>query len=149
MAKYVLLAFDDDKEADKFIEQTQRAHGIYDDEGGGHMSYACDVRGVYRKPTKFCDCKTTKHRGFTRGKKYGWWVCSQCGKPTVGWGRGDHWFLALGKNLLPVDNRAPEYRGDGVFARHFKKCEGCDGTLVCEVGHAQTKVFCPQCEEWR
>lgn len=154
MAKYVILAFDDDDEADKFVEETQRRQGVIND-----MDCPCypddkalikaDVRAVFRKPTKFCDCKTVKHRGFSRGRKYGWWVCAQCGKPTVGWGRGDHWFLALGKNLLPISNIAPEYRGDGVFARSFKKCHVCDNTLMTEIGHATTKVFCPMCKEWR
>lgn len=154
MAKYVLLAFDNDDEADKFVEATQQRQGVLNDndcpcypEDGAHIK--ADVRGVYRKPTKFCSCTSYKHRGFRRGTKYGWWVCAQCGKPTIGWGRGDHWFLALGKNLLPVSNTAPEYRGDGVFARHFKKCEVCNNTLVTELGNATTKVFCPQCREWR
>lgn len=158
MAKYVLLAFDNDDEADKFVEETQAQRAVWitstdvpdrDTDCNGMLELACDVRGVYRKPTKFCSCTSLKHRGFSRGKKYGWWVCAQCGKPTIGWGRGDHWFLALGKNLLPVSNIAPEYRGDGVFARHFKKCETCNNTLVTELGNATTKVFCPQCNEWR
>jgi hypothetical protein len=155
MAKYVILAFDSDDEADKFVEETQAQQAVwvggtdcpcYPDEG---TELKCDVRGVFRKPTKFCSCTSVKSRGFSRGRKYGWWVCSQCGKPTVGWGRGDHWFLALGKNLLPISNVAPEYRGDGVFARHFKKCPVCDNTLVTEMGVGTTKVYCPQCNEWR
>jgi hypothetical protein len=147
MAKYVLLSFDDDKLADEFVQQftddvVERAKY----ERTGIYAY---VRGVYKKPTKFCTCVGIKKRGFTRGKKYGWWVCDQCKKPTVGWGRGDHWFLALGKNLLPVGGNAPEYRGDGVFARHFKECSVCNNTLMTELGHATTHVWCPQCQEWR
>lgn len=153
MAKYVLLAFDDDKQADVFVERTQELRAVVMDDrkypDSTVTELPCDVRGVYRKPTKFCNCHGIKKRGFTRGRKFGWWVCSQCSKPTVGWGRGDHWFLALGKNLLPISNSAPEYRGDGVFARHFKKCPECDNMLVTEVGHATTHVYCPQCEVWR
>lgn len=150
MAKYVILAFDSDDEADKFVEETQAQRAVWTgDDVHNVTELSCDVRGVFRKPTKFCSCTSVKSRGFSRGAKYGWWVCSQCKKPTVGWGRGDHWFLALGKNLLPVSNIAPEYRGDGVFARHFKKCEVCDNTLVTEMGVGTTKVYCPQCNEWR
>lgn len=147
MAKYVLLVFDDDAAADKAVQMIQGAHGLlwlHD------QQMSCDVRGVYKKPTKFCRCVGVKGRAFTRGQKYGWWVCSKCKKPTIGWGRGDHWFLALGRNLLPVDGNAPEYRGDGVFGHfHNRQCEACGTALKTEVGHAQTKVWCPKCEEWR
>lgn len=145
MARYVLLAFDDDKVADVFVEAMQTSQR----DGMPTVPQRTDVRGVYKKPTKFCDCHGIKKRGFFRGPKWGWWVCSQCGRPTVGWGRGDHWFLALGKNLLPVGGMATEYRGDGVFARSFKPCSECGNTLVAEVGHATTHVYCPQCEAWR
>lgn len=147
MAKYVLLSFDDDKAADEFVQRftddvqeraTYQRIGIY-----------AFVRAVYKKPTKFCECTGVKNRGFTRGKKFGWWVCAQCGKPTSAWAAGAHWFLALGKNLLPVDNRAPEYRGDGVFARHYGPCETCGTTLMCEIGMAQAKVWCPTCEVYK
>lgn len=147
MSKYVLLAFDSDTDADAYVEFVRNARAVQASWGTG--TKPADVRGVYKKPTKFCSCHGIKKRGFTRGRKYGWWVCDQCKKPTVGWGRGDHWFLALGRNLLPIDESAPEYRGDGVFARHFKSCSTCNNTLMAEVGHVQTLVWCPQCEEWR
>jgi hypothetical protein len=147
MAKYVLLAFNNDKQADEFAQRfTDDVAERAQFERTGIYAY---VRGMFRMPTKFCSCVGIKKRGFVRGKKYGWWVCSMCGKPTIGWGRGDHWFLALGKNLLPISNIAPEYRGDGVFARSFKECPECHSTLVCEVGQATTHVYCPQCQEWR
>lgn len=151
MAKYVLVAFEDDARADEFVRRfTEDVEENARDTRSNIYAY---VRGMWKKPTKFCECSISgvgiKKRGFTRGRKYGWWVCSQCKRPTVGFGRGDHWFLALGRNLLPVDNRAPEYRGDGVFARHFKPCEGCGTTLVAEVGHAQTEVYCHVCGVWR
>lgn len=150
MAKYVLLQFDEDRQADDFVEQIQKnGSAIMDDHGGGVWSVSATVRAVFKKPTKFCDCKGVKNRGFTRGKKFGWWVCAQCGKPTPAWAAGAHWFMALGKNLLPVDNRAPEYRGDGVFARHYGPCTECGTTLVCETGMVQAKVWCPKCEAHR
>jgi hypothetical protein len=46
-----------------------------------------NVVGIFKAPTAFCD-NTDGHRGkngFTRGKKYGWWVCTTCKKPTKAW----------------------------------------------------------------
>ena len=40
--------------------------------------------GLYRVPTQFCEGGHTTGRrvqGFFQGKKFGWWVCSSCGKP--------------------------------------------------------------------
>jgi hypothetical protein len=64
------------------------------------------VIGVFKKPTKYCD-PGDGHRGkktsggWTRGKKYGWWVCGICGKPTERWANGSLWPYSLGFNLLP------------------------------------------------
>jgi hypothetical protein len=123
VAKYVILQFDDDGEASIFVQSTvengllvnRMAEDINREYGVWHFSPI--VRAVFQRPTKFCDCASTgtnlKARGFTRGKKYGWWVCSICKKPTSGWAQGHEWFKALGRNLLPKTPQAPEYRGDG------------------------------------
>lgn len=119
MARYVLLAFDDNEKADEFVEACQETGivGANAYEMGTLTHFAPEVRAVYQMPTKFCDCTVGKGgRGFTRGKKYGWWVHSTCGKPTRAWARGEHWFTALGRNLLERTPQAPEYRGDGDFS---------------------------------
>lgn len=161
MAKYVMLSFDKDSDADAFVAAAQSETGIlwtayqdqYDDRAGGLPHLEAIVRAVFKKPTLTCACvKSPKQgRAFTRGKKYGWWVCKLCGKPTPGWVRGEHWFLALGRNLLPINQEAPEYRGDGVFQTHAAqtKCDKCNTPLRGEVGHVSTKVWCPTCEENR
>lgn len=116
MAKYVLIAFEDDATADTFVEATQE-NGLVVGEGPNVFTHMTpEVRAVYKMPTIFCTCTVGKGgRGFTRGKKWGWWVHSTCGKPTQAWARGEHWFQALGRNLLPKTPQAPEYRGDGEF----------------------------------
>lgn len=153
MAKYVLLEFEDDEEVDKVIKAAQEGDlGRYVIEEGYAPHWAAifgKLRAVYRKPTKFCDCKgDMRKRGFTRGRKWGWWVCNKCGKPTAAWGRGDHWFLALGRNLLPVSDGASEYRGDGVFGRYRKECPECHAPCVASVGHATTTVWCNACQKY-
>lgn len=149
MAKYVLLAFDDDAQADAFVKTTQE-NGLVVNEGESVFKfYVPLIRAVFKRPTLYCTCKYNKNdRGFTRGKKYGWWVHS-CGKPTKAWARGEHWFLSLGKNLLPVTPQAPEYRGTGVFGNHFKPCDVCGTRLSTEIGHADAKVWCGTCGEWK
>lgn len=123
MAKYVLLTFDEDDAADQFVEAAQkhdlrRLVGDYIEEAEW---VDCTVRAVYKKPTKFCtgtdkpECRGHK-KGFTRGTKYGWWVCAACGKPTQAWGDGEHWYATHGKNLLPKTVEAPEYRGGGDYS---------------------------------
>lgn len=119
MARYVLVAFDDNEKADQFVAACQNTGVVaavtLTDTSLTH--FAPEVRAVYMKPTLFCDCTVDKKgRGFTRGKKYGLWVHSACGKPTRAWARGEHWFQALGKNLLDRTPQAPEYRGDGDFS---------------------------------
>jgi hypothetical protein len=117
MAKYVLLAFDNDAEADKFVDIVVQDREVIAWSVGQDVTEAvplpATVRAVYKKPTQFCHCVRGKRDGFTRGKKYGWWVCDKCHKPTKAWAEGDQWYTSLGRNLLPVSMDAPEWRGDG------------------------------------
>lgn len=133
MAKYILLSFEDDADADAFVNAMEPGHDggallgdkprviflrdeIQDGQIYGGFEKEVFVRGVYKRPTKYCDCTYSRNGkdGFTRGKKYGWWVHSRCGKPKKGWAEGDLWYHSLGKNLLPVTPKAPEWRGEGV-----------------------------------
>jgi hypothetical protein len=124
MARYVLLAFDDDQEAIRFAEAAQSEQGITwipardhtgDAELDTFLGLDAIVRGMWKKPTMFCDCtdKRKPPHGWTRGQKWGWWVCTKCSRPGAGWARGDVWYTALGKNILPISQDAPEYRGPG------------------------------------
>lgn len=72
MAKYILLQFNDDKEADAFASTIADA---------GEAS-SLTVRGVFKKPTMFCDCvKGTSPEKNVKGNKWGWWLCKVCHKP--------------------------------------------------------------------
>lgn len=100
MATYVLLVFDDDEDAKEFVIDKR-----YDCRFQTHTNYEGRinrVRAVYKKPVKFCACDNNRD-GFTRGKKYGWWVCARCGYPMQAWAEGECWFTALGTNLLPKE----------------------------------------------
>jgi hypothetical protein len=71
MARYVVLEFDDNDDANSFVEEMLQDH-----EG---------VVGVYAKPTLFCPaggCSTGRIKSFVQGVNLGWWVCSNCKKPS-------------------------------------------------------------------
>jgi hypothetical protein len=69
VARYVLVAFEDNNDADNFIRGT--------DSGAESMR----VVGVFFKPTLFCECPQIGRP--SRGKRYGMNVHS-CGKPIAG-----------------------------------------------------------------
>lgn len=103
MAVFVLLTFDDEGEAHDFVGLVLNTRTRELDVALYSMFRAMSVWGVFKKPTQFCECvggrKTAS--GFTRGLKYGWWVCAKCKKPTARWASGRQWFSVIGSNLLP------------------------------------------------
>ena len=102
MAVRVLLEFDDEDMARAFVQGCVRS--------SSSSESMMRVHGVYKKPTVFCECVGGKKTStaFTRGRKYGWWVCAQCAKPTKKWALGNAWYTTLGANLLPRDLRPYE-----------------------------------------
>lgn len=120
MAYYVLLAFDSDSDAKTFARDLVESGGTssvitqgpiedpeYVLERDVHTAEVT-LHGVWRKPTQFCTCnRNPRQGGFTRGKKYGWWVCAACGKPHELSSRGAEWWVALGTNLIPESLRPP------------------------------------------
>lgn len=99
MAMYVLVEFDDNAQAKRFVE---KVNGAFEAVDGDYMSRR--VRAVWGRPTKFCDCAGGKGKmvSFRRTDKAGWWVHSDCGRPTKAWGEThNHWYSAIGRNLLP------------------------------------------------
>jgi hypothetical protein len=83
--KYVVLRMEDNDEPDVCVNQ--------------------ELVGVFKAPTSYCD-PSDGHRGkktdagWTRGKKYGWWVCAACKKPSRAWGRNLNAVLGSAKNIL-------------------------------------------------
>lgn len=66
MALILVFDFEDEEEALNFGEQHE-AH----------------LFAIHKRPTQFCEGGHSKkiRPGFTKGKKFGWWVCNQCYKP--------------------------------------------------------------------
>jgi hypothetical protein len=80
VARAVVLYFEDNNDADDFI--AAKDIFITDERSNMHRTYpAVDL--MVAVPTLFCHCtRGTKNQGWTRGLKWGWWVCSMCKKPS-------------------------------------------------------------------
>jgi hypothetical protein len=108
VAVRVVLFFDDDNEAKRFVKASLENGVLLDDKDWIENAEAADfkVEAAYKAPTKFCD-NSDGHRGkktasgWTRGAKWGWWVDVTCGRPTERWATGDIWQYSMGYNLLP------------------------------------------------
>jgi hypothetical protein len=121
MARYILLRVDDNEEAGLLLKLIQKWKGIMlthvNEDEGSEEDYKdtfvnTTVRGLWAVPVNFCDCETGA-RSWTRGRKYGWWVCTKCKKPGKLWAEGHDWYRSLGTNLLPISDDAPDWRGPG------------------------------------
>lgn len=73
MARYVVISFDDNEKAEHFIAGIPQVDDI-------------KVVALIAKPTLFCEtrgigCTTGRVKPWSRGKKWGWWICNGCYKP--------------------------------------------------------------------
>jgi hypothetical protein len=119
MAMYILVAIPGDKDAQQFVKEVNSGKVFYRNEDGTYAQIpeGTFVRGLWKKPTLFHEdlpAHVDKQTGYVRSPNYGWYVCSGCGRPSKLWAEGDHWYTALGTNMLPVSPTAPEWRGKGV-----------------------------------
>lgn len=97
MARYVLLTFEDNKEADNFVEAVKEGM-VFVGYGDTHAGYRYDdlkgvsVMGTFFKPTQFCECPKPKVRPgqippeekSVLGEKWGLRICIKCKKPKRG-----------------------------------------------------------------
>jgi len=93
MAKYVLLEFNNDEEADGFTGMIV----------GASVTGSLTIKAVFKKPTQFCECVVKSDKS-VRGRKWGWWVHKECGRPKRG-------IWQHPRNLLdPIDLNPKERR---------------------------------------
>jgi hypothetical protein len=115
VARYVVLSFEDNAQADCLIEDMLE----YPD---GRIltpvqenDVEADLVGLFAKPTVFhddtCPGSGKRVRPWARGTKFGWWVCAICKRPAPGQGK-DHreeelnlarHVISQGTNLLPPE----------------------------------------------
>lgn len=91
MARYVVVEFADNADAEAFISEVDEMNKIRRDD---RMPFVRRIAAVFVKPGSICQCwdwnvanyrnpDQMKHqgRGIAEGEKFGWWVCSTCKKP--------------------------------------------------------------------
>ena len=112
MAKYLLLRFENDEDADAAILQTTTP---------AHLQ----IVAVYKAPTVFCECASDssvpmRKQAWGRGIKWGWWVCNFCGKPSKG-SVSKNMFAEtdFGFNLLDPDRI--DYPGTPLLPNYLKE----------------------------
>jgi hypothetical protein len=86
MGRYVVIDFDDNKDAEAFLEGLKTGHM----DGHKLRQVSARVVGIFVKPGRTCKCPDAfrinygdknQQEGISRGAKFGWWVCTRCGKP--------------------------------------------------------------------
>jgi hypothetical protein len=112
MAVQIILDFESDADAKKFVKQViednwvailKEGSGDLDNNYTSYDAVEATIVGAFKRPTKFCVCPSRS--GWTRGRGYGWWVCDNCHLPTERWtDNADRWRYALGVNLIPAES---------------------------------------------
>jgi hypothetical protein len=109
VAKYLVLEFEDDKDADGLVEGLNAVGYILSASENSSMwkSYPI-IAGVFKKPTMFCECPPSNNPKSVRGAKWGWWLHKDCGKPRKG---NTHHPRNL---IIPKEARGTDYLYIGV-----------------------------------
>ena len=121
MARYVVFSFEDNKEANEFVDMIEDKGRITvtmprgDGYAGGESKLFAGAKlvALTMKPTMFCD-PSDGHRGrrleagWLKGIKWGLWVCGKCGKPSRRWGSAYQAVIGSAKNLLEEDAPDPK-----------------------------------------
>lgn len=91
MARYVVVEFDSNEEADAFVQQAFSDNKVA---RKTKQPLIMRVVGVFVKPVSTCVCfgwergnvgaKNWAHSDIALGEKFGWWVCTRCNKPRRG-----------------------------------------------------------------
>lgn len=89
MSRYVLVEFDDNDDADSFLKEFEKGEVFWmhkDFIYKANVPMLTRIRGMFGKPTKFCDCPdvTPDADKSVQGAKWGWWLHRVCGKPKKG-----------------------------------------------------------------
>lgn len=87
MARYVVVEFADNAQAEDFIQRLRQDNEADRRE---RRPFTTRVAGVFVKPGKTCMCwdrnainygDKNRKGGIARGERFGWWVCTICNKP--------------------------------------------------------------------
>jgi hypothetical protein len=113
MARYVVLSFENDSEANQFVDSIEDGGRVQVQPAGTFGGVdtlefnEAKLVALTMKPTLFCECKMQGKTlyGWSKGKKWGLWIHAKCGKPSLRWGSSYKAIIGSAKNLL--DEEAP------------------------------------------
>ena len=101
MVMYVLLRFEDDDIAEEIVK------GGYGDTGEDLALVAKPV-GLYKGPTKFCECEYNPNESRNRGARYGWMLCKHCNRAVK----------TMGQNPINILPKQVEEQNDPYYLSH-------------------------------
>ena len=101
MARYVVLYFKDNEHAERFVAEARDFNGQLTNICLDKVQLDGRVDALIPAPTQFCeDNHSRKMPAWTLGKKFGWWVCRDCRRPSKGWGTSFRAVINSGRNLI-------------------------------------------------
>jgi hypothetical protein len=111
VARLVVLRFENDQEADVYVDTLLHGYTIFIPIPGqvGRDKIKPTVEMVVQTPTLFCDC-SYRGDGWRRGEKRGWWVHNGCGKPSIGWGENPRAVIGEAVDLLEKPSKNTDER---------------------------------------
>ena len=115
MGKYILLEFDNDDQANALCAQINTATAA---------GKAFRLVGIFKRPGRTCKCprvrNTYKAKEMAKlGKKYGWWVCSDCHLPRLG-GHQLVNMLAPREVLAPYDRHGVDFMSVAPIPQEYR-----------------------------
>jgi hypothetical protein len=99
MARLIVLRIEDDEEADWLTDPTNFSELLQ-----SAMLYQVTIEMMVQTPTMFCDC-FQRPKAWRRGEKRGWWVHSECGRPSVAWGSNPR--AVIGEAIDMLEKETP------------------------------------------
>jgi hypothetical protein len=84
MARIIVLSFEDNESAEMFAQELL---GLYPNLGRPVVPPSAKIEAIVARPTSGCPGphrvpgKMKPERGFTRTKRFGWFVCGTCKRP--------------------------------------------------------------------
>jgi hypothetical protein len=111
MARLVILRIDDDDEADLFV-RSEILRDSYGDEEyeGGPVRVITTIEGMFQVPTIFHGGHQSS--GWRKSAKHGWWICRDCGAPSVGWASNIRAVIGEANDLLERPSKNTQERID-------------------------------------
>jgi hypothetical protein len=110
MARLVILRFENDDEAEHFVWHTLHGVVVKADSEDGETYKTVTAEGMFQTPTVFHEGHQSS--GWRKSAKHGWWICRDCGAPSVGWSSNIRAVISEANDLLERPSKNTQERID-------------------------------------